>query len=230
MWEIMGFSSEDEPDPNIAPLPATHRPGNKDPSQFTRSAFVPRVTPECPTQYERRMQFSTPKVNEFFYTFFELHHQPDQHPILTFCNPAGNIYFWNLQRIVEYDGISTRVRKSKKRKEARYLPRWLRPDTGNPAADREASYSYKEFAEAWDDRYTMVDGQHALEPHATVTVPRSRSGNNKLEPDFFGRQISWSPNGQWCVVAGSLNRIVMLRRWHNTRQQPSIITQGSSLA
>ncbi|KAG9256428.1 WD40-repeat-containing domain protein [Emericellopsis atlantica] len=221
MWKIMGFSSEDEPDTDIAPLPAIHRPGNKDPSQLTRSAFVPRVTRQCPTQYERRMQFSTPKVNEFFYTFFELHHQPDQHPILTFANPAGSVYFWSLQRIVEYDRISTLIRKSKKRKEAKYLPRWLRPDTGNPATDTAASYSCDEFREAWDDKYTMVDGQHALEPHVTINVPRSRSASNKLEPDFFGRQISWSPNGEWCVVSGSLNRVLMLRRWHTPQQESS---------
>ena len=31
--------------------------------------------------------------------------------------------------------------------------------------------------------------------------------------DFLGRQIAWSPGGEWCVVVGSMNCVAVLQRW-----------------
>ena len=45
-------------------------------------------------------------------------------------------------------------------------------------------------------------------------------------PRFLGRQVAWSPAGDWCVVAGSQNTVIILQRWpkggrHSSSRQNS---------
>lgn len=234
LWQIMGFSSKDpSPEHDIAPLPQIPQPNDFGATQFTRSAFVPVTTPECPLQYDRRLQFHTPRCDEYFFLRFELYFQPDQHPILTFCNRTGEIFFWDLERIKVFDDIMSDL-NDPERSKARpvRLPNWLGRLRSNPVSksrttsvskgsqaqsqtpeveDKRAVYDIadlntKDVAD-WEAKYGLIDRDHALEPHHKVEVHFK-----KLTP-FLGRQAAWSPGGEWCVVAGSGNVVHMLRRW-----------------
>lgn len=233
LWQILGFSSDDPPPPHdIAPLPHIPQPNDYGASQFTRSAFVPTVSPQCPLQYDRRLQFHTPKCDEYFFLRFELHFQPNQHPILTFCNRTGEIFFWDLERVKAYDDVVGTLRDpDRDRSKPVRLPHWLgrlRPGVNSKSRmtsvsrgsqgsqtpeveDRRDVYDIadlnpKDVAE-WDSKYKASDRDHALEPHHKIEV------RSKGRIPFLGRQAAWSPGGEWCAVAGSGNVVHMLRRW-----------------
>ncbi len=235
LWQILGFSSKDPPPShNIAPLPQIPQPNDHGASQFTRSAFMPSVSQDCQLQYDRRIQFHTPKCDEYFFLRFELHFQPDQHPILTFCNRTGEIFFWDLERLRAYDSIMKDLKDPNRSKlKPVRLPKWLgrlRAATTNSKSrttsvgkgtqsasqtpeveDRRNIYdigdlSAKDLAD-WDAKYSMLDRNHALEPHHKIEV------QFKKRVPFLGRQAAWSPGGEWCIVAGSGNVVHMLRRW-----------------
>lgn len=237
LWEILGFSSKDPPPPHdIAPLPHIPQPNDYGASQFTRSAFVPTVSPQCQLQYDRRIQFHTPKCDEYFFLRFELHFQPGQHPILTFCNRTGEIFFWDLERVKAYDDVMSALRDpDRDRIKPVRLPNWLgrlKP-VGNDKSrmgsvgrgsqagsqtpeveDRRNVYDIgdlnpKDVAE-WDSKYNVRSRDHALEPHHKIEV------RSKARIPFLGRQAAWSPGGEWCIVAGSGNVVHMLRRWGKT--------------
>jgi len=230
LWQILGFSSEDPPPPHdIAPLPHIPQPNDYGASQFTRSAFVPTVSPQYPLQYDRRLQFHTPKCDSYFFLRFELYFQPGHHPILAFSNPANQIFFWDLERVRAYDDVMGKLRDPDRDKSKPVrLPNWLgrlRPGVNSKSRmtsasrgsqggsqtpevdDRRNVYDIedlnpKDVAE-WDSKYKARDRDHALEPHRKIDVGTK----------FIGRQPSWSPGGEWCVVAGSGNKVHMLRRW-----------------
>ena len=234
LWQILGFSSKDPPpDHDIAPLPQIPQRNDYGAAQFTRSAFVPAVTAECPLQYDRRLQFHTPRCDEFFFMRFELHFQPDQNPILTFCNRNGEIFFWDFERIKVFNDMMSELRNPDRNKEKSIrLPNWLGRLKSNPNGksrtvsvskgsqassqtpeleDRRAIYDIadlnpRDIAD-WNAKYGLLDRDHALEPHYKAEVHFK-----KLTP-FLGRQAAWSPGGEWCVVAGSGNVVHMLRRW-----------------
>ena len=64
-----------------------------------------------------------------------------------------------------------------------------------------------ETIESWESRYSMEDPHQPLKPHRTEP-----SGNTVL-----GRQVAWSPNGEWCVSVGSTNQVVVLQRWRQRK-------------
>ena len=69
----------------------------------------------------------------------------------------------------------------------------------------------------WDSMYVVSDRDHALEAHNRIEVSvKDTEGPRKSKlwaAPFVGRQATWSPGGEWCVVAGSLNVVFVLRRW-----------------
>ncbi|CAI6095476.1 unnamed protein product [Clonostachys chloroleuca] len=251
LWEILGFSSEDPPpEESIAPLPQIPRPHDHPATQFTRSAFVPTVSAECPLQYDRRMQFHTPKCGEMFFLRFQLHLQPDQHPILVFANPAGEIFMWDLERIRAYNDLMARINDPNRSKnEPVRLPKWLgrlrAPNNGKPVSSGKGSQRGSQTPEIdsnrivydisdinprnitdWQARYSVTDRDHALEPHSRTEVDirggdfnsgKGQKGGPRryrvVKDPLVGRQASWSPGGEWCVVVGSQNMILVLRRW-----------------
>lgn len=248
LWEILGFSSQDPPPPTeIAPLPRIPRPNDQDASQFTRSAFVPIVSPQCPLQYDRRMQFHTPKCDEFFFVRFQLFHQAPQHPVLAFANPAGEIFFWDFARFGVYGDVMSRLQDPALDTEKGVaLPPWLSrpPRTSGPGGkpkgtgvgvgggggrvaqgeNRTVAHSLKDLdpklVAEWDSMYGIRDRDHALEAHHRIEVSvKDTDGPRRSRlwaAPFVGRQATWSPGGEWCVVAGSLNVVFVLRRWGKT--------------
>lgn len=189
------------------------------------------------------MQFHTPKCDEFFFMRFQLFHQPDQHPVLAFANPVGEIFFWDLERIRVYGETMERLQDpNRDRDKSVRLPKWLsRPKTNGPGKSKATSNG--RFAQAtaqaaqnddnrtvhgisdldpkivaeWDSMYAVRNRDYALEAHNKTEVNvKDNEGpkrSRQWAAPFVGRQATWSPGGEWCVVAGSLNVVFVLRRW-----------------
>ncbi|KAJ4205099.1 hypothetical protein NW767_003890 [Fusarium falciforme] len=244
LWRIEGFSSKNPPPPqSIAPIAQTTVPTNYDEaSRLTRSAFVPTISPQCPSQYTMLLQFHTPNCGPQFFMRFKLHFVPGQHPVLAFCNAGGNVFFWDLERLMAYREFMEAL-KDPARDKSKPLPHpsWMRPVTrrkadGNKsrhgAADKEASVAGQsdgarsaateeigeynaETLETWASRYSQEDPHEPLKAHKT----ESSSAN------FVGRQAAWSPGGEWCVVVGSSNTALILQRWAT---KPAAKTSGTT--
>ncbi|KAG8414291.1 hypothetical protein J3459_014884 [Metarhizium acridum] len=153
---------------------------------------------------------------------FKLFHVPDQNPVLAFCNAAGNIFFWDFRRLTVYHEVMAGLQGKSK---AAVTPSWLKPFTPRQRADAmgrfkgvgsdrdslasgqtgqtEASEYSPETLESWASRYSTEDPHEPLRAHKT----ESSSTN------FVGRQAAWSPGGEWCVVVGSSNTMLILQRW-----------------
>ncbi|QLI65982.1 Polycomb protein eed [Metarhizium brunneum] len=224
LWRIEGFSSEGLPPPqSAAPTPQNVVPTSyEDPDRLTRSAFVPATSPQCPSQYTRLLEFHTPNCGPQFFMRFKLFHVPDQNPVLAFCNAAGNIFFWDFRRLTVYHEVMAGLQGKSK---AAVTPSWLKPFTPRQRADAmgrfkgvgsdrdslasgqtgqtEASEYSPETLESWASRYSTEDPHEPLRAHKT----ESSSTN------FVGRQAAWSPGGEWCVVVGSSNTMLILQRW-----------------
>ncbi|KAF4983991.1 hypothetical protein FDECE_17176 [Fusarium decemcellulare] len=231
LWRIEGFSSKNPPPPqSIAPTAQTTVPTNYDEaSRLTRSAFVPTISPQCPSQYTMLLQFHTPNCGPQFFMRFKLHFVPGQHPVLAFCNAGGNVFFWDLERLMAYRDFMEAL-KDPARDKSKPLPHptWMRPVTRRHKADanksrhggahNDASAASQtdgikateeigeynaETLETWASRYSQEDPHEPLKAHKT----ESSSAN------FVGRQAAWSPGGEWCVVVGSSNVALILQRW-----------------
>lgn len=176
------------------------------------------------------LQFYTPNCGPQFFMRFKLHFVPDQHPVLAFCNAAGNVFFWDFERLVAYREFMEAL-KDPGRDKSKQLPHpsWMRqvktrsktdskgrqgggdkdvPSTFRADAIRlsEEIGDYNvETLETWASRYSQDDPHEPLKAHKT----ESSSAN------FVGRQTAWSPGGEWCVVVGSSNQALILQRWAN---------------
>ncbi|KAM0443726.1 hypothetical protein ACHAO4_010470 [Trichoderma viride] len=227
LWKIEGFSSDDPlPAQSTAPTPQNVLPTNyEDPGRLTRSAFVPLTSPQCPVQYTRLLAFHTPNCGPQFFMRFKLHHVPNQNPVLAFCNAAGNIFFWDLKRLTTHRDVMSALANSTDKSKPLQLPSWQKPviprvkaDTSSKprATDSEQDPSTpvyinqldshefsSETLESWATKYSMEDAHEPLRHHKI----ESSSAN------FVGRQASWSPGGEWCVVVGSSNTALLLQRW-----------------
>ncbi|KAH7327883.1 WD40-repeat-containing domain protein [Stachybotrys elegans] len=233
LWRVEGFSSDDPPPPqSIAPTPQSVTPTNYDPGRLTRSAFVPAISPQCPSQYTRVLEFFTPNCGPQFFMRFKLHFVPDQNPVLAFCNAGGQIFFWDLKRLTTYrDVLLAHEDHDHDKSQPQRLPLWLKAgrqkgDTKargkGSAGDRESQSSMQidtskgkdkddigsynaETLESWASKYSMEDPHDPLRAHKT----ESSTAN------FVGRQAAWSPGGEWCVIVGSSNTALILQRWRS---------------
>ncbi|KAH6635455.1 WD40-repeat-containing domain protein [Chaetomium sp. MPI-SDFR-AT-0129] len=61
----------------------------------------------------------------------------------------------------------------------------------------------RETLEAWAETYDATDPVRYIKAHRMV----------QIEGGFVGRQVGWSPEGEWCVVVGNGNRAVIYQRW-----------------
>ncbi|KAF4446487.1 hypothetical protein F53441_9891 [Fusarium austroafricanum] len=247
LWRIEGFSSANPPPPqSIAPTAQTTVPTNYDEaSRLTRSAFVPTMSPQCPSQYTMLLQFHTPNCGPQFFMRFKLHFVPDQHPVLAFCNAGGNVFFWDFERLLAYREFMEALKESKTKLPH---PSWMRPvkvknrpktDSNkgrHGGADKDAPSAFRADAirlsekiggdynadtlEFWACRYSQEDPHEPLKAHKT----ESSSAN------FVGRQAAWSPGGEWCVVVGSSNQALILQRWANKGSTLRVSASASASA
>ncbi|KAJ0310120.1 hypothetical protein COL516b_002627 [Colletotrichum fioriniae] len=205
-------------------------PTTINPANLTRSAFSPGVSAECPAPYTRLIEFQTLGCGPQFFMRFKLHFVPDQHPILAFCNANGKIYFWDFEQITGFHDYVNAVKRPKRDgEEAVPKPSWLpaithRANTNGKAAptvrekkaadkahrteleqipELRAQYN-QETLQTWDGKFTVGNPQVPLKPHKIENCGAST---------FVGRQVAWSPGGEWCVVVGSSNFALVFQRW-----------------
>lgn len=162
---------------------------------------------------------------------FNLYHTVDKHPILAFGNAHSTIFFWDLARLTGYHKFISELERPD-RTTTVHRPSWLhtakptqKSDTvsklrgGVEDRDSVASgftgsdvepvsssldhYS-QETLESWYDKYNMAHEAEAIEAHSQSSIPIK---------DFIGRQVAWSPQGNWCIVVGSKHLAVILARW-----------------
>ncbi|KAH8764220.1 WD40-repeat-containing domain protein [Diaporthe sp. PMI_573] len=236
LWKIEGFCSEDPPPP-----PST-APTAYDQSRTTRSAFASTSSPSCPSLWVRLLQFETPQCGPQFFLRFSLHHAHGQHPVLVFCNTKSEILMWDIARLTGYQSYINKIRDPNRDPAVRVKrPAWLQPNhhkmkkaasenpgdpvyraavTMRPVGHRDPfnveAYLLEEqtpdTVESWQAKYDTSNPFKLIRAH-------------KIEkfggPRFLGRQVTWSSAGDWCVVAGSQNTVIMLQRWPKGGRQSS---------
>ena len=163
---------------------------------------------------------------------FKVYEAPNRHPILAFCNAKSKTFFWDLARLTSYHEFMAALNNPKRDKDSHIeRPAWLnvkqqRKQMNNVARVREpsdkdsmASVGPSSDPEnesgkgitpksnsGWDELYGISHPHdHPIKPHKTVGVGG--------ESQFVGRQVAWSPGGEWCVVVGSQNRALIFQRW-----------------
>ncbi|KAK7981689.1 hypothetical protein PG996_009378 [Apiospora saccharicola] len=225
LWRIEGFSSQDPP-----PL-ASSAPTTSDTERLTRSAFAPATASENPPQYTRLVQFHTPGSGHQFYMRFKLFHMVDKHPVLAFANAHSAIFFWDLARLMGYHSFMTEL-DDPNRDHPVQRPSWLTPvvhrqskgdavsklkdaedkdsvASGQTGSDLEAqsslgSHYSEETLKYWHSRYDIKSVETPVTEHSRINISVK---------DFIGRQVAWSPGGEWCIVVGSKNLAFVLSRW-----------------
>lgn len=55
----------------------------------------------------------------------------------------------------------------------------------------------------WAEMYDISNPHGFIRPHKVAAI----------EGAFVGRQVGWSPGGEWCVVVGNNNRALIYQRW-----------------
>ncbi|KAK0735911.1 WD40-repeat-containing domain protein [Apiosordaria backusii] len=55
----------------------------------------------------------------------------------------------------------------------------------------------------WKEMYDLSNPIGLIRPHKVLQVDGA----------FVGRQVGWSPSGEWCVVVGNRNRALIYQRW-----------------
>jgi len=85
--------------------------------------------------------------------------------------------------------------------------------------------SQKQFND-WNEMYDMTNSHGFLKSQKHYTV------EDKAHSQFVGRQVGWSPEGDWCVVVGNSNRAMIFQRWvkdHTTKEKATAppATSGS---
>ncbi|KAH6631639.1 WD40-repeat-containing domain protein [Chaetomium tenue] len=61
----------------------------------------------------------------------------------------------------------------------------------------------KETLQAWAEMYDLSNPVGYIKAHRTL----------QIDGGFVGRQVGWSPEGEWCVVVGNGNRALIYQRW-----------------
>ncbi|KAL1838345.1 hypothetical protein VTJ49DRAFT_2776 [Mycothermus thermophilus] len=61
----------------------------------------------------------------------------------------------------------------------------------------------RDTLQAWASMYDLSNPVGYVKAHRTL----------QIEPGFVGRQVGWSPEGEWCVVVGNGNRALIYQRW-----------------
>lgn len=229
LWRIEGFNSQDPP-----PLPSD-APTLADSSKLSRSAFVQDSSAFSPVLYTRLVEFHATGCENQFYMRFSVFQAPGRHPVLAFCNVKSKVFFWDLERLTTYHDFMTALKDPKRDKSAPPLarPPWLQAKgpkkaegtskllrepadkdslasadaTPDPEAKAGVGSFHPDVIANWESMYGISQPHnHPLKPHKTVVVAGEKE-------NFMGRQVAWSPDGAWCVVAGNLNRAAFFQRW-----------------
>ncbi|KAK0619890.1 WD40-repeat-containing domain protein [Immersiella caudata] len=235
LWRIEGFSSDD-PVPSPVEAPTTF-----DPKMQTRSCYTPTLTPDRPSHFTRLLQFHTPDCGVQFFMRFRMFHAPGKHPILAFANAKSRTFFWDMSRFLSYSQYMHDLKQAQADKSfpPPVKPSWLltkktkKPDAAaslrKEGADKESmvsaspdpelvtslgQHNQKTLSE-WAELYDTTNLHRLIKPHKAVAVDGA----------FVGRQVGWSPGGEWCVVVGNNNRALIYQRW--AKEATKVSTPGT---
>jgi polycomb protein EED len=161
---------------------------------------------------------------------FKLFHHKEKHPVLALGNAHSAIFFWDLARLIEYHSFKTEL-NDPERDYVVHRPGWLHPIekrqkgdaisklrdaedrdsvvSGRTGSDVEtqgdiSGHYSQETIETWEGKYDMTRVDEAIKAHSQCNITIK---------DFIGRQVAWSPGGEWCIVVGSKNLAVIMSRW-----------------
>lgn len=70
----------------------------------------------------------------------------------------------------------------------------------------------------WEEKYGISDPNEPIKPHKVESFSASA---------VLARQVAWSMDGAWCVVAGSKNSVVILERWNPHKKDTTPVPKGS---
>jgi polycomb protein EED len=137
--------------------------------------------------------------------------------------------FWDLERFTTYSRYMASLKDTQRDRSSATMekPSWLlvkknkKPDNASnlrniTAADKESMVSASPDPESvttlgfnqktlseWAEMYDTSNAHGMVKPHRV----------GQVDGAFVGRQVGWSPEGDWCVVVGSQNRALIYQRW-----------------
>jgi polycomb protein EED len=153
------------------------------------------------------------------------------HPVLAIANSSSKVHFWDfgrLQQWHEYRASNLSIPR----------PSWLnrgRPGVyqGLGRAARAPSVGSSISTLSTEQLNSMTDATSVATGADTemmmaqldegsrrkydIDDPNAKIMAHKVENirthSFTGRQVAWSPGGDWCVVVGSADVVAVLERW-----------------
>lgn len=168
---------------------------------------------------------------------FSVFQAPGKHPVLAFCNAKSKILFWDLDRLIAYREFITALKDPNRDKTVPIeRPSWLptkapkktdaptkllRDPNDQASAESEAATLDPDMAGPaeefgadvvahWESMYGVLQAnKQPLKAHKTHTVHKDLH----REAIFIGRQVAWSPDGDWCIISGNSNRALFFQRW-----------------
>jgi polycomb protein EED len=188
-----------------------------------------------PALYTRLLEFNIAECNVQFFMRFGLFQSPGKHPVLAFCNAKSKVLFWDLARLTAYHEFMTSLQDPKRDKTVPIQrPSWLpakAPKKADPVSkvrdpsdkdsapasvdatpDPEAAGAVLEYGPDvvanWESMYGYTH-KNPLKAHKTIAITKDLP----REAILIGRQVAWSPEGDWCIVAGNSNRALFFQRW-----------------
>jgi polycomb protein EED len=158
---------------------------------------------------------------------------PNMNPVLAFCNMYSKVFFWDLSRLEFYHDASKNVNGADlKDNRPAFLNVFQHRNRGGGLMARvQRGVSPTESSSSFNTGSSDVQDREK-ENKGKVDWDRSmKNWTKKYEMDtplvnivahkeevvkgftFTGRYITWSRDGQWCVVVGSSGVFAVLQRW-----------------
>jgi len=109
----------------------------------------------------------------------------------------------------KHGDVVTKLRESNKDRDVSDKDSVASGLSGTPDPDRVGFLSgdfSPDTIEDWEKKYNMEDPHGLVKAHKVEMI---KAGGNPM----VGRQVAWSPEGEWCVVVGSNNRAIIMQRW-----------------
>lgn len=239
LWRIEGFSSDDPvPDPLDAPTPTdvakqtrsyfTPTLSPSRPAMFTRLAQF--ATPDCGVQFFMRFRmfhapgkhpvlaFANAKSRTMFWDFARFGSYASYMAELKAAQKAGRL----LENGNGNNGAPVVQKPSwlvaKRSKKTAGVAAVAAAAAGAPSVsgDKESMVSASPDPESftvlghsqrtlqeWAEMYDLSNTVGGIKAHRTL----------QIDGGFVGRQVGWSPEGEWCVVVGNGNRALIYQRW-----------------
>ncbi|GAB1318790.1 hypothetical protein MFIFM68171_09000 [Madurella fahalii] len=239
LWRIEGFSSDDPvPDPLDAPTPTdvakqtrsyfNPTPSPSRPAMFTRLAQF--ATPDCGVQFFMRFRmfhapgkhpvlaFANAKSRTMFWDFARFGSYANYMAELKEAQKAGRL----LENGNGNNGVPAVQKPSwlvaKRSKKTVGVAAVAAAAAGAPSVggDKESMVSASPDPESvtvlghsqrtlqeWAEMYDLSNPVGSIKAHRSL----------QIDGGFVGRQVGWSPEGEWCVVVGNGNRALIYQRW-----------------